>query len=74
MFSKVLHVNNNCDCDHIYAAWFLAQMNPSYRASLLEKDGVLPFAISNLVLSPSQRSSHVIGINSSAPHFYMLPF
>jgi hypothetical protein len=49
--------------------WWLAQMNPTYRPSLLEKDGVLPFAASDLVLSPSQWSSHVVGINSSRPHF-----
>ncbi|KAL9400588.1 hypothetical protein Peur_009549 [Populus x canadensis] len=36
-------------------------INPSYRPSLLEKDGVLPFAASDLVLSPSQWSSHVVG-------------
>ncbi|KAI5586964.1 hypothetical protein BDE02_06G246900 [Populus trichocarpa] len=40
-------------------------MNPSYRPSLLEKDGVLPFAASDLVLSPSQWSSHVVGKISS---------
>lgn len=40
-------------------------MNPSYRPSLLEKDGVLPFAASDLVLSPSQWSSHVVGKLSS---------
>ncbi|KAL9363678.1 hypothetical protein Peur_046463 [Populus x canadensis] len=40
-------------------------MNPSYQASLLEKDGVLPFATSDLVLSPSQWSSHVVGKISS---------
>ncbi|KAJ6995400.1 protein arginine N-methyltransferase 1.5-like isoform X4 [Populus alba x Populus x berolinensis] len=65
MFSKILHVNNNCDRDHIYATWSLAQMNPSYRPSLLEEDGVLPFAASDLVLSPSPWSSHVVGKNSS---------
>lgn len=40
-------------------------MNPTYRPSLLEKDGVLPFAASDLVLSPSQWSSHVVGKISS---------
>ncbi|XP_011006678.1 PREDICTED: protein arginine N-methyltransferase 1.5-like isoform X2 [Populus euphratica] len=65
MFSKVLHVNNNCDCDHIYATRYLAQMNPSYRPSLLEKDGVLPFAASDVVLSSSPWSSHVVGKISS---------
>uniref|UniRef100_A0A6M2EL43 Protein arginine N-methyltransferase n=1 Tax=Populus davidiana TaxID=266767 RepID=A0A6M2EL43_9ROSI len=40
-------------------------MNPTYRPSLLEKDGVLPFAASDLVLSPSQWSSHVVGKLSS---------
>ncbi|KAG6783509.1 hypothetical protein POTOM_012958 [Populus tomentosa] len=40
-------------------------MNPSYRPSLLEKDGVLPFAASDLVLSPSPWSSHVVGKISS---------
>ncbi|XP_034923552.1 protein arginine N-methyltransferase 1.5 isoform X1 [Populus alba] len=40
-------------------------MNPSYRPSLLEEDGVLPFAASDLVLSPSPWSSHVVGKNSS---------
>ncbi|XP_065849543.1 protein arginine N-methyltransferase 1.5 [Euphorbia lathyris] len=44
-------------------------MNPTYRPSLLEKDGgvvsVLPFAGSDLVLSPSQWSSHVVGKISS---------
>jgi len=42
-------------------------MDPSYRPSLLQKDGlgsgVLPFAGSDLVLSPSQWSSHVVGMN-----------
>ncbi|KAF5456626.1 hypothetical protein F2P56_026091 [Juglans regia] len=40
-------------------------MDPSYRPSLMGKDcggsGVLPFAGSDLVLSPSQWSSHVVG-------------
>ncbi|KAB1204511.1 Protein arginine N-methyltransferase 1.5 [Morella rubra] len=44
-------------------------MDPSYRPSLVEKDcggsGVLPFAGSDLVLSPSQWSSHVVGKISS---------
>ncbi|TKY74651.1 arginine N-methyltransferase 1.5 [Spatholobus suberectus] len=44
-------------------------MDPSYRPSLVQKDGlgsgVLPFAGSDLVLSPSQWSSHVVGKISS---------
>ncbi|KAJ1420140.1 S-adenosyl-L-methionine-dependent methyltransferase [Sesbania bispinosa] len=44
-------------------------MNPSYRPSLVQKDsmgsGALPFAGSDLVLSPSQWSSHVVGKISS---------
>ncbi|KAJ8758723.1 hypothetical protein K2173_000444 [Erythroxylum novogranatense] len=44
-------------------------MNPDYRPSLLEKESiesrVLPFAGSDLVLSPSQWSSHVVGKISS---------
>ncbi|XP_062164136.1 protein arginine N-methyltransferase 1.5 isoform X1 [Alnus glutinosa] len=44
-------------------------MDPAYRPSLMEKDtggsGVLPFAGSDLVLSPSQWSSHVVGKTSS---------
>lgn len=44
-------------------------MNPSYRPSLVRKEsgeyGVLPFAGSDLVLSPSQWSSHVVGKISS---------
>ncbi|KAK7315239.1 hypothetical protein VNO77_33776 [Canavalia gladiata] len=44
-------------------------MDPSYWPNLVQKDslgsGVLPFAGSNLVLSPSQWSSHVVGkVNS----------
>lgn len=43
------------------------QMDPSYRPSLIEADNantqVLPFAGSDLVLSPSQWSSHVVGMN-----------
>ncbi|WCJ30569.1 Protein arginine N-methyltransferase 5 [Euphorbia peplus] len=45
-------------------------MNPAYRPSLLEQEkdkvkDVLPFAASDLVLSPSQWSSHVVGKISS---------
>ncbi|XP_050218406.1 protein arginine N-methyltransferase 1.5 isoform X2 [Mercurialis annua] len=44
-------------------------MNPTYRPSLMAKDDgatrVLPFAGSDLVLSPSQWSSHVVGKISS---------
>lgn len=44
-------------------------MDPAYRPSLLESSnggsGVLPFAGSDLVLSPSQWSSHVVGKISS---------
>lgn len=44
-------------------------MNPTYRPSLLEKDGngssVLPVAGSDLILNPSQWSSHVVGKISS---------
>jgi protein arginine N-methyltransferase 5 len=39
-------------------------MDPSYRPSLMEND-ILPFAGSDLVLSPSQWSSHVVGKISS---------
>ncbi|XP_031283211.1 protein arginine N-methyltransferase 1.5-like isoform X1 [Pistacia vera] len=40
-------------------------MDPAYRPSLVERDAsggsnVLPFAASDLVLSPSQWSSHVV--------------
>ena len=42
-------------------------MDPAYRPSLMQKEsgeyGVLPFAGSDLVLSPSQWSSHVVGMN-----------
>lgn len=42
-------------------------MDPAYRPSLMQKDsggsGALPFAGSDLVLSPSQWSSHVVGMN-----------
>lgn len=52
----------------------MTQMDPNYRPSLIEKDigggsHVLPFAGSDLVLSPSQWSSHVVGRNCSIPHF-----
>ncbi|KAM1177603.1 hypothetical protein ACFX13_017333 [Malus domestica] len=44
-------------------------MDPAYRPSLMQKDsgvsGVLPFAGSDLVLSPSQWSGHVVGKVSS---------
>ncbi|XP_048436353.1 protein arginine N-methyltransferase 1.5 isoform X3 [Pyrus x bretschneideri] len=44
-------------------------MDPAYRPSLMQKDngvfGVPPFAGSDLVLSPSQWSSHVVGKVSS---------
>lgn len=43
----------------------LMQMDPSYRPSLmdtgLKESGVAPFAGSDLVLSPSMWSSHVVG-------------
>jgi protein arginine N-methyltransferase 5 len=46
-------------------------MDPAYRPSLMQKDsggsGVLPFAGSDLVLSPSQWSSHVVGMNVLEP-------
>lgn len=41
-------------------------MDPAYRPSLMQKNGgssVLPFAGSDLVLSPAQWSSHVVGKN-----------
>lgn len=38
-------------------------MNPTYRPSKSNGDGALPFAGSDLVLSPSQWSSHVVGQN-----------
>lgn len=42
-------------------------MDPAYRPSLMQKEsgvsGVLPFAGSDLVLSPSQWSSHVVGMD-----------
>ncbi|OIV97763.1 hypothetical protein TanjilG_12520 [Lupinus angustifolius] len=42
-------------------------MDPAYRPSLVQKGSlgsvVLPFAGSDLVLSPSQWSSHVVGTN-----------
>lgn len=44
----------------------VTQMNPSYRPSLVEGKGsdtqVLPVSGSDLVLSPSQWSSHVVGM------------
>ncbi|XP_031283212.1 protein arginine N-methyltransferase 1.5-like isoform X2 [Pistacia vera] len=48
-------------------------MDPAYRPSLVERDAsggsnVLPFAASDLVLSPSQWSSHVVGKISSWIH------
>lgn len=54
----------------------MMQMDPMYRPSLMEKDTsgglhVPPFAASDLVLSPSQWSSHVVGRNSSTPHFIL---
>ncbi|KAF4403504.1 hypothetical protein G4B88_008150 [Cannabis sativa] len=59
--------------NHICGAGFdfvVAQlMDPAYRPSLLQKEGgeygALPFAGSDLVLSPSQWSSHVVGKVSS---------
>uniref|UniRef100_A0A2P2MP24 Protein arginine N-methyltransferase n=1 Tax=Rhizophora mucronata TaxID=61149 RepID=A0A2P2MP24_RHIMU len=49
--------------------FFMIQMNPTYRPSLMQQDSsgscVLPFAGSDLVLSPSQWSSHVVGKISS---------
>lgn len=45
----------------------MMQMDPSYRPSLMDNgsggSGVLPFAGSDLVLSPSQWSSHVVGMD-----------
>lgn len=42
-------------------------MDPSYRPSLVQNNslgsGALPFAASDLVLSPSQWSSHVVGMS-----------
>ncbi|XP_062117161.1 protein arginine N-methyltransferase 1.5 [Humulus lupulus] len=59
--------------NHICGAGFdfvVAQlMDPAYRPSLMQKEGgeygALPFAGSDLVLSPSQWSSHVVGKVSS---------
>ncbi|XP_070670128.1 protein arginine N-methyltransferase 1.5-like isoform X1 [Malus domestica] len=49
--------------------WWSLMMDPAYRPSLMQKDsgvsGVLPFAGSDLVLSPSQWSGHVVGKVSS---------
>lgn len=49
----------------VYFFLFL-QVNPSYRPSLVEGNGVdtqvLPVSGSDLVLSPSQWSSHVVGM------------
>lgn len=43
----------------------MMQMEPSYRPSLMDTghkgSGIAPFAGSDLVLSPSQWSSHVVG-------------
>lgn len=55
----------------------MTQMDPNYRPSLMEKDisggsHVLPFAGSDLVLSPSQWSSHVVGMNCSIPHSFLI--
>ena len=45
----------------------MTQMDPTYRPSLMVNDrnrsGVLPVAGSDLVLSPAQWSSHVVGMN-----------
>lgn len=39
-------------------------MDPAYRPSVLDNGaGVLPFAGSDLVLSPSQWSGHVVGMD-----------
>jgi len=51
--------------DGVYFFLFL-QVDPSYRPSLVEGNGVdtqvLPVCGSDLVLSPSQWSSHVVGM------------
>ena len=44
----------------------MLQMDPTYRPSLMDDGsngaGLLPFAGSDLVLSPSQWSGHVVGM------------
>lgn len=49
--------------------WLQLQIDPSYRPSLSSRDGngasVPPFAASDLILSPSQWSSRVVGIELS---------
>lgn len=45
----------------------MTQMDPTYRPSLMDNNGngsgVLPVAGSDLVLSPAQWSSHVVGMD-----------
>ncbi|RVW17235.1 Protein arginine N-methyltransferase 1.5 [Vitis vinifera] len=52
---------------HLLPYNFMTQMDPTYRPSLMVNDrnrsGVLPVAGSDLVLSPAQWSSHVVGMN-----------
>ena len=47
-------------------SYSMMQMDPKYRPSLVDSDtsrsSALPFAGSDLVLSPSQWSSHVVGL------------
>ncbi|XP_059663025.1 protein arginine N-methyltransferase 1.5 isoform X1 [Cornus florida] len=62
---QLLFVNINGGFDFVVAPL----MNPDYRPSLMDNDrsrsGVLPFAGSDIVLSPSQWSTHVVGKISS---------
>lgn len=55
---------------------FSIQMDPTYRPSLVKCDsfgaGILPFAGSDLVISPSQWSSHVVGIDLFVNPFVLL--
>lgn len=54
----------------------LIQVDPSYRPSLVSKDAngssVIPFASSDLILSPSQWSSHVVGMSHFTFLFWLL--
>lgn len=54
----------------------MMQMDPSYRPSLVRKNsggsGALPFAGSDLVLSPSQWSRHVVGMKLCECWFYWM--
>ncbi|KAJ0006876.1 hypothetical protein Pint_30729 [Pistacia integerrima] len=74
--SKYCGVETNFDDDMLHLLSYILStggfdfivatlMDPGYRPSLIERDAsdgsnVLPFAASNLVLSPSQWSSHVV--------------